>query len=110
MSITIAENNPLERATQVLGTAMMLAWTFIIGIGGFLLLMATAFAFITHNHAMASISIFLLFTPLLMTLGWGILSLVGMVLEKLEGKLSFAEPTWCERRRPHRVIYQAFFL
>jgi hypothetical protein len=75
MSVAIIETSSLDRASMILGTAMRLAWAFVIGIGGFFLLAVTAYGFMTQNHAMAAISTFFLCAPLLMTLGWGILSL-----------------------------------
>jgi hypothetical protein len=95
---------------MILGTAMILAWTFVIGIGGFFLLAATAYALLTQNHPLAFLSILGLCTPLLLTLGWKVLNMAEMMRNKRTKDFNLTGPTWCERRRPFRVIYQAFFL
>lgn len=110
MSVTHTETRTLDRVTEILGSAMMLAWTFIIGIGGFLLLAATAYAMIAQIHSLAIFCICLLSAPLLMTVAWGILSLASELDRRLVPSYGFLGQTWWEIRPAHRIVYQAYFL
>ena len=73
MNVATSTTSTLDRASMFLGTAMMLAWTLGIGIVGFALLLAIAYAMVFHNYSLAIVFSFLLFAPLMLTIAWGIL-------------------------------------
>jgi len=110
MSVTTSENGTLRRVSTILGTAMMLAWALWIGAVGFALMMAIAYALITENGTMATLCSILLFTPVMISALWGISMGADMLAQKLVPILNIAGATWWERRQPHRILYQAYFL
>src|SRR5271157_6344683 len=73
MSVATSTTSALDRTSMFLGTAMMLAWTLGIGIVGFALLLAIAYAMVFHNSSVAIVCSFVLFAPLILTIAWGIL-------------------------------------
>ena len=73
MRVATSTPSILERASIFLGKAMMLAWTLGIGIVGFALLLAIAYAMLFHNYSLAIVCSFFLFVPLMLTIAWGIL-------------------------------------
>jgi hypothetical protein len=86
-------NDTVERVSKALGTAMMLAWTMVIGIGGFVLLATIGFALLTYNATLAIVASFLLFLPLAITAVWGISLAVGIVVKKSAVATIFLQPT-----------------
>lgn len=74
MSIATVKTGALDKASSILGTAMMLAWTLGLGILGFVLLVAIAYAMVLQNQTLVIVCSLLLFSPLLMTVAWGLLS------------------------------------
>jgi hypothetical protein len=73
MSVETKSISKLEKTTSKLGTAMMLGWTFGIGIVGFVLLSAIAYALMTERLTLAVFCALVFFAPLVMTVLWGIL-------------------------------------
>jgi hypothetical protein len=71
MSVTTSADRSSERGYMILGTAMMLAWFMVIGVGGFLLLLGIFYAMVAENMTLAVVCCVLLFAPLGMTLLWG---------------------------------------
>ncbi|MCA1960372.1 MAG: hypothetical protein LDL33_06215 [Desulfomonile sp.] len=106
-SVTVGSSN---RACMIAGTAMMLAWTLGIGFVGLVLLLAIAYALVFHHPAVAVVCIFLLFTPLMLTVLWAVLGAAVAIGERWTAFQAVSGPTWWERRQPHRVLYQAYFL
>lgn len=74
MSVTTSANRSSERGYMILGTAMMLAWFLVIGVGGFLLLLGIFYAMVAKNMTLAVVCCVLVFAPLGMTLLWGFFS------------------------------------
>jgi len=74
MSVTTSANRASERGYMILGTAMMLAWFMVIGVGGFLLLMGIFYAMVAKSMTLGIVCCVLLFAPLGMTLLWGFFS------------------------------------
>ncbi len=72
----------LARAARLLGTVMVLAWTFVIGILGFVLLLGVYYAIVAQSQSLLAVCCFLLFSPLLLTVVFGCLSLAEILLQK----------------------------
>jgi len=102
--------NTLERAAAVLGTAMMLAWTFVIGGLGFLLLLGVYYAMGAYSQSLLTICCFGLALPILLTAVFGLLSLADAMMQRLAIEESASSPTWWERRKDFRVLYQAYYM
>jgi hypothetical protein len=112
MSVETREITALEKATSRLGTAMMLGWTFGIGIVGFVLLSAIAYALASAEFNLVGlvvVCVLLLFAPPVMTLVWGVLASALSIRKSAAAVGAFSGPSWWELRKPHRVIYQAYF-
>jgi hypothetical protein len=102
---------PVDRATMVLGTAMMVAWTLWLGLVGLMLLLVVFYAMMAANQTLIVAGAFLLFTPFLLTLVWGGLTGVNALAKKVAavGARYAAQPSWWERRRDFRILYQAYY-
>lgn len=61
----------LEKAASILGTAMMLSWMVVVGLGGFLLLIGAFYALSSNSISLVVVCCFGLFIPLVFTLLWG---------------------------------------
>jgi hypothetical protein len=112
MSAETRPTRKFEKTTSQLGTAMMLGWTFGIGIVGFVLLSVIAYALASQDLNLMSlvvVSVLLLFAPPLMTVFWGALASTVFAKEEPSAVGAFSGPSWWELRQPHRVIYQAYF-
>lgn len=110
MSIATVRTGALDKAPAILGTAMMLAWTLGLGILGFVLLLAIAYAMVLQNPTLVIVCSFLLFAPLLMIIVWGLLSAAELAREKWAMHYGVSGPSWWERRQAHRKPYRAYFL
>jgi len=110
MSVATSTSSTLDRASMFLGTAMMLAWTLGIGIVGFALLLAIAYAMVFHNSSLAIVCSFVLFVPLMLTIAWGILWVAEAEKERVSLHRDVSAPSWWETRQGHRILYQAYFL
>lgn len=108
MSVASTETSALDKASMILGTAMMLSWTFAIGIPGLAVLLAIAYALVTETHALAIVCVCLLLAPLFLTVLWGAFRIAATLEERWAPAHSASGPTWWERRGEHRVIYQAY--
>jgi hypothetical protein len=73
MSVETKSISKLEKTTSKLGTAMMLGWTFGIGIVGFVLLSVIAYALVSEQLILAGVCSLVFFAPIIMTVLWGIL-------------------------------------
>jgi predicted ABC-type exoprotein transport system permease subunit len=82
MNAATMTNDKAGRMSTVLGTAMMIAWTLVIGIGGVALLLTVAFGLFSNNLNLAVVSSFLLFVPLLLTIVWGVTLAASILDEK----------------------------
>ncbi len=75
--------NPREtsqrKVAENVGTLMFLAWTLVVGIAGFVLLCAIAFAIVTENLALGLVCGLLLFAPPAVGIVW-ILTAAGSLL------------------------------
>jgi hypothetical protein len=109
MSAATTATSSFDRTSMMLGTAMMLAWTFWMGIGGLVLLLAVAYAFVNHSPTLGIVCSFLVFAPLMMTIVWGVAGVCETVRHKWITNCSLPGPTWWERRKSHRVLYQAYY-
>ena len=105
-------NNPsnLGKAAEILGTAMMLAWTFLIGVFGFALLVGVYYAMGAQSQSLLAICCFGLALPILLTAVFGLLSLADAMMQKLDIEEETSGPTWWEMRKDFRVLYQAYYL
>lgn len=56
---------------SILGTAMILAWSVIVGVGGFLLLLGVFYAMTGNSPLLLVVCCFGLFLPIALTLWWG---------------------------------------
>ena len=110
MSVATSTTSTLDRASMFLGTAMMLAWTLGIGIVGFALLLAIAYAMVFHNSSLAIVCSFVLFVPLILTIAWGILWVAEAEKKRWSLHRDVSAPSWWETRQGHRILYQAYFL
>jgi len=84
----------LDKAVSVLGTAMMLVWTLGIGIVGFAVLLAIAWASVFQSHTLAIALGFLVIAPLLLTLLWAVLTAVDLLKERWAVQLVVQRPSW----------------
>ncbi len=109
MSAATSTTSTLNRASAILGTAMMIAWTLGIGLVGLGLLLVVAYALVAQSHTLAIVCSFLLFAPLIITIVWGIISAAEAISEKWAAHHRGSGPSWWERRKAHRVLYQAYF-
>ena len=100
----------LEKAAAVIGTAMMLAWTFLIGVFGFALLIGVYYAMGAQSQSILAICGFGLALPILLTVVFGLLSLADAMMQKLEVEDEASSPTLWEMRKDFRVLYQAYYL
>ena len=110
MSVATSTTSTLDRASMFLGIAMVLAWTLGIGIVGFALLLAIAYAMVFHNYSLVVVCSFFLFAPLMLTIAWGILWVAEAAKSRLSLLRSVSAPSWWETRQEHRILYQAYFL
>lgn len=92
MNTRTNENNASDRGSMILGTAMMLAWTFGIGVVGFVLLLAAAYGLLTQSYTVTIVCFAVLLTPLMMTLVWGVMKLAEASKKELLPK-AFADRT-----------------
>jgi len=104
MSVATSTTSTLERASTFLGTAMMLAWTLGIGIVGFTLLLAIAYAMVFHNSSLAIVCSFVLFVPLMLTIAWGILWAAEAAKERLSLLRIVSAPSWRGNRQEQRIL------
>lgn len=65
-----APDNTLKRMAEKVGATTFLAWTFILGAGGFLLLCAVAYAMVTENLALGVACGVMLIVPFALGLVW----------------------------------------
>jgi hypothetical protein len=110
MNVATSTTSTLDRTSMFLGTAMMLAWTLGIGIVGFALLLAIAYAMVFHNSSVAIVCSFVLFAPLILTIAWGILWVAEAEKKRWSLHRDVSVPSWWETRQGHRILYQAYFL
>ncbi len=110
MSADMNNKTTLDKATIMLGTVMMIAWTLMIGVFGFVLLAAGAYGITSHRYTLVTVCAILLFSPLLMTIVWGLFSAIGIVSKQFATDYAMAGPTWWEQRQDHRILYQAYYL
>lgn len=61
----------LKRTAEELGSAMILAWTLLLGPLGAIALLAIAYAIFIQNLALGIVSGVLVFAPLMLTVAWG---------------------------------------
>lgn len=104
MRVATSTPSILERASIFLGKAMMLAWTLGIGIVGFALLLAIAYAMLFHNFSLAIVCSFFLFVPLMLTIAWGILWAAEAAYERLSLLRSVSSPSWWGKRQEQRIL------
>lgn len=109
MSTEMSTTRTLDRGAMVLGTAMMIAWTLGIGIVGFVLLLAIAYAMVFQSHTVAVVLSFLLIAPLMLTIAWGIVWAAKEVSASEAVQHALSGPTWWEQRRG-RALYEAYFI
>ena len=99
----------LDKVLMALGQAMMTAWTLMLGVVGFVLLLALVAALVTYSYTAAVVVGFLLVTPLLLTLVWGVLA-IGVAWRDLWAELQERDfQTLWERSQGLRVVYKAYF-
>lgn len=110
MRATDNTTSGLEKAVKVLGTAVMLSWTFIIGIFGFVILLGIYYAMVVESQSLLGFCCFLLFSPILLTVVFGCLSLAETLRKELAVSEDSSSPTWWDTRRDFRVLYQAYYL
>ena len=110
MSVATSTTSTLDRASMFLGTAMVLAWTLGIGIVGFAMLLAIAYAMVFHNYSLVVVCSFFLFAPFMLTIAWGILWVAEAAKSRVSLLRSVSAPSWWETRQEHRILYQAYFL
>lgn len=110
MQPTESNATNLERAAAILGTAMILAWTFLIGVFGFALLIGVYYAIGADSQSLLAICCFGLALPILLTVVFGLLSLADAMMQKLDVKEDDSSPTWWEIRKDFRVLYQAYYM
>ena len=103
MNDAVSTTSTLDRAVMILVTGMMLAWTLGIGIVGFVVLLAIAWALVYQSHILAVVLSFLVIAPLLLTLLWGVLMAVGLIRERWIMKLTAPESSWREEYWEQRV-------
>ena len=104
MRVATSTSGSLDRASMFLGTAMMLAWTLGIGIVGFALLLAIAYAMVFHNYSLTIVCSFLLFAPLMLTIAWGILWAAEAAKERLSLLRIVSAPSWRGNRQEQRIL------
>lgn len=93
MQPIVDKETALGRAARFLGTAMMLAWTFVIGILGFVLLLGVYYAMVAQSQSLLTVCCFLLFSPLLLTVVFGCLSLAERMVQRFtRRRRSFQSP------------------
>jgi hypothetical protein len=109
MSVATNTTSTLDRASETLGTAMMIAWTLGIGLVGFGLLLVIAYALVVQSKTLAVVCSLLLFAPLMITILWGTIKAAAATSEKWSAYNMAFGPSWWERRTPNRVLYQAYF-
>lgn len=102
MSTTTSTTDTLDRVSMILGTAMMIAWTLAIGIGGFVLLLAIAFGMVSQSLNLAAVASGLLFLPLLLTVAWGI-TLAAETIREKNAVRTISMPSWQEGCFDQRV-------
>lgn len=72
MTTAASATNSMERVTVILGAAMMVSWTLVIGIGGLILFLAVAYGLTSQSHMLVVVSSCLLAVPVLLTAAWGV--------------------------------------
>jgi len=82
MQPIIDKETALGRAARLLGTAMMLAWTFVIGILGFVLLLGAYYAMVAQSQSLSYSVLLLAVSPLLLTIVFGCLSLAERLVQR----------------------------
>ncbi len=76
------EETTARRAAEKAGVLMFLGWILILGVGGFLLLGAMAYAMITENLALGVVCGLLLFAPSALGVGWMLTAGASLVAER----------------------------
>lgn len=74
-------NETSDRVLTILGTVMMVAWFVVIGLGGFVLLLAAFYAMTSNHLTLLVITCFALCLPLALTLIWGLSAIDRWVRE-----------------------------
>ncbi len=110
MSTARSSTRTLDRISMILGTTMMLGWTMGLGVLGFALLLAIAYAMACSSYVPAVACSGLLVLPLILTVVWGIFHVAAKLERNWSLRFAFGGPTWWERRQAHRILYQAYFL
>jgi amino acid transporter len=98
MSTATPKTYALEKTSSILGTVMMLAWTLGIGILGFVLLLAIAYAMTMQNQTLLIVCCVLIFAPLLITTVWGLFSAANHARKRWVTQYDVSDPNWCGER------------
>lgn len=98
MSAATPNTDTLDKTSTILGTAMMLVWTLGLGILGFVLLLAIAYAMTMQNQTLLIVCSSLIFAPLLITLVWGLFSAANLARKRWATQNDVSGPSWCGRR------------
>jgi len=72
----------LERFWENAGTLMFLGWSLILGLVGFLLLCALAYAMVTENLALGVVCGMVLFAPPALAVIWTLTAGASLLLER----------------------------
>jgi hypothetical protein len=99
----------LGKAAMFLGTAMIIAWSILLGLTGAVLLLMLFHAMTAHLDAYMILLTFVLFTPLLMTLAWSCVSVAEQAMKRLDTRHGVKDTSWWEHRRGFRILYQAYY-
>lgn len=111
MSTATSVTNTQERGSVILGTAMMVSWTLVIGIGGLVLFLAIAYGLTSRSHMLVVVSSCLLAVPLLLTVAWGIALANEIMGEKKAERTILVQSRhegYCDHRA--RISYVPNFL
>ncbi|MEW6350169.1 MAG: hypothetical protein AB1646_13970 [Thermodesulfobacteriota bacterium] len=69
----------MGRASTRLGTLMFLGLSLVLGLAGFVLLSALAYAMVTQNLALGVVCTLLLFAPSVLGIAWAVTTAVASV-------------------------------
>lgn len=79
----------LRRTVKKVGAMTFLAWTFIIGVGGFFLMCGLAYAIVTENLPLGLACGALLIAPIVLGAVWVLTMGADMVAKSLEQEEAF---------------------
>jgi len=99
-----AAETPLTKMAEKVGAMTFLVWTFVIGLGGLLLMCGVAYAIVTENLALGIACGVLLVAPSVLGFVWVLTTGASLVQETQVHEAVVRESDSASGTTPHRTL------